>query len=129
MEHMVAFEQPDLLLVPLKVEFQLTVVTAVGLAGNSLREVPVESARLGLHIPGQEFLRSEQDLFCMALLLDFVLERLLELEVLHHMALVFQDLDNLMQVDILTHPSDKVLVTRAQEPSEVLSFLITLIDV
>ena len=88
MEHVIAFEQPDLLLVPLHVELHLAEVTAVLRYADSLWGQLMQSAWLNAAVMRKESIGCEQDLLRVTLLPHFVFERLLELYVLHVVSLL-----------------------------------------
>lgn len=69
----------------------------------------------------EDSLRREKDVFCHALLSNFVFECLLELIVLHEIIVLLKVEDDFVQVHEVAHLSDEALVTLAQKAAEVIS--------
>ena len=62
-EYVIAFKQPDFLLVPLQVEFQLAVVAPVRLIDDATLQITRQNRTVPLHVPFKQSLRSQQNFF------------------------------------------------------------------
>ena len=126
MENMSTVEEPDLFSVDPAAEGSLAVSTLTIEAGHAPCRELVESPLLVLPIFLDEVHGTPEDVLKVALYLHFVCECLLEFLVLHDVPHLFQELNDLPQVDIFTHSLHKVLVLACQELVKIL-FLFSLL--
>ena len=118
-----AVQEPYLLSVPPVVDCALAVVALSNDAGDSLRAQVEECPLIMLCVFLDQVHCPTEDVLEVAFNTDLVLKCLLELLVLHNVAHFLQELNDLPQVNILTHALHEVLVAGDEELFEVFLFL------
>ena len=122
-EYVTAVQEPDLLSVDSAAEGSFAVGTLAIEAGDTSGRELVERLLLVLPVFLDQVHGAPQDVLEVALDLHLVCECFLEFFVLHHVAHLLQELDDLSEIDILAHPLHEVLILARQELLKVLLLL------
>ena len=111
MKNVITLEEPHFLSVRLVVKLQLAVVASIALVDvDTAAQIPDQGLRVLLHVSSQKTLSGVHDVFCVAFLPYFVFKRLFELFKFHKVAFILQERYYFIQVDIVAHLLNKILL-------------------
>lgn len=124
---MLARHNPNFLSIPLVDQVRLTTRAFWILIGNTSAVIIKELHRMGHHFLVYKLTSWVEDTDVIDLSLNFCLESISEVVVLHRMAMCLQKLNNFAQIYMLGHLRHEILLSNYEESFEVHLFFVALL--